>query len=137
MVSTLLLDSKFSSPCANSLVTVPRAPITSNIIITFIFHIFFNSLARFRYLSFFSLSFNFTLWSARTAKSTIRQVLFFLLIVIRSSCLTEIRSSVRISKSLKSLLLPYCYHHHYYFYYWFCCCCCWCSLKHCIFSSLL
>ena len=33
--------------------------------------------ARARYLSFFSLSFNFTLWSAGTAKSTILQVLFF------------------------------------------------------------
>ena len=39
---------------------------------------YFNSLARWRYLSFFSLSFNFTLWLAETAKSTIRQVLFFL-----------------------------------------------------------
>ena len=41
------------------------------------FHIFSNSLARSWYLSFFSLSFNFTLWSAETAKATILQVLFF------------------------------------------------------------
>ena len=33
--------------------------------------IFFNSLARSRYLSFFSHSFSFILWSAGTAKSTI------------------------------------------------------------------
>ena len=32
---------------------------------------------RWRYLFFFSLSFNFNLWSAGTAKSTILQVLFF------------------------------------------------------------
>ena len=65
------------------------------------FHVphFFNSLARSRYLSFFSLSFNFTLWSAGTDKSTIMQVLFFLLIIIRSSRLAEIRWSVCISKS--------------------------------------
>ncbi len=37
---------------------------------------FFNSLARSRYLSFFSLSFSFILWSTGTAKSTILQVLF-------------------------------------------------------------
>ena len=38
---------------------------------------FFNSLARLRYLSFFSLSFRFILWSAGTAKSTILKILFF------------------------------------------------------------
>ena len=38
--------------------------------------VFSDSLVRSRYLSFFLLSFNFTLWSARTAKSTIRQVFF-------------------------------------------------------------
>ena len=47
--------------------TVPRAPIIIGINVTFMFHSFFNSLARSRYLSFFSLSFNFTLWSARIA----------------------------------------------------------------------
>ena len=51
---------------------------------------FFNSLARSRYLSFFSHSFNFILWSARTAKLTNLQVLFFLLIIIRSCLLAEI-----------------------------------------------
>ena len=38
------------------------------------FHIFFNSLARSRYLSFFS---RFILWSTGTAKSTILPILFF------------------------------------------------------------
>ena len=44
------------------------------------FHVpsfFFSSLARSRYLSFFSLSFIFILGSAGTAKSTILQVVFF------------------------------------------------------------
>ena len=43
------------------------------------------------------------MWSARTAKSTILQVLFFLLIIIRSDLLAEIRWSVCISKSHRSL----------------------------------
>ena len=67
------------------------------------FHSFFNSLARSRYLSFFSHSFSFILWSAGTAKSTILQVLFFLLIIIRSGLLAEIRWSVCMSKSHRSL----------------------------------
>ena len=71
------------------------------------FHSFFNSLARSRYLSFFLFSFNFTLRSARTAKSTILQVLSFLLIIIRSGCLVEIRWSVCISKSQRSLCVSF------------------------------
>ena len=55
MVSTRPLISKPSSPCTNPLVTVPRVPITIGITVTFMFHSFFNSLARSRYLSFFSL----------------------------------------------------------------------------------
>ena len=77
MVSTHLPTSKSSSPFSNPLVTVPNAPITIGIIVTCMFHSFFNSLARSMYLSFFSHSFSFILWSAGTAKSTILQVLFF------------------------------------------------------------
>ena len=84
MVSTRLPTFKSSSPFSNPLVTVPNAPITIGIIVTCMFHSFFNCLARSRYLSLFSHSFNIILWSAGTAKSTILQVLFFLLIIIRS-----------------------------------------------------
>ena len=77
MVSTRPPTSKSFSPFSNPLVTVPNAPITIGIIVTCMFHSFFNSLARSRYLSLFSHSFSFILWSARTAKSTILQVLFF------------------------------------------------------------
>ena len=84
IVSTCLPTSKSSRPFNNPLVIVPKAPITIGTIITFMFHSFFNSLARSRYLSFFSHSFSFILWSAGTAKSTILQILFFLLIIIRS-----------------------------------------------------
>ena len=77
MVSTRPPTSKSSSPFSNPLVTVPKAPITIGIIVTFMFHSFFNSLARSRYLSFFSYSFSVILWSAGTAKSTILQIVFF------------------------------------------------------------
>ena len=77
MVSTRSPTSKSSSPFNSPLVTVQNAPITIGIIATFMFHIFFDSLARSRYLTFFSISSSFILWSARTAKSTILQVPFF------------------------------------------------------------
>ena len=80
IVSTRPPISTFSRPFSNPLVIVPKAPITIGIIVTFMFHSFFNSLARSRYLSFFSHSFRFILWSAGTAKSTILQILFFSLI---------------------------------------------------------
>ena len=76
IVSTRPPTSKPSRPFNNPLVTVPNAPITIGTIVTFMFHSFFNSLARSRYLSFFSLSFRFILWSAGTAKSTILLILF-------------------------------------------------------------
>ena len=77
IVSTRPPTSKISRPFNNPLFIVPIAPITIGTIVTFMFHSFFNSLTRSRYLSFFSLSFRFILWSAGTAKSTILQILFF------------------------------------------------------------
>ena len=76
MLSTRLPASKSSSLFNNPLVTVPKVPITIGIIVTFMFHRFFNFLARSRYLSFVSLSVSFILWSAGTAKSTIFQIFF-------------------------------------------------------------
>ena len=86
MFSSRPPTSKSSSPFNNPLVTVPNAPITIGIIVTFMFHSFFISLARSRYSSFFSYSFSFIfiLWSAGIAKSTTLQILCFLLIIIRS-----------------------------------------------------
>ena len=83
------------------------------------FHSFFNSLARSRYLSFFSLSFRFILWSAGTAKSTILKILFFLLIIIRSGLLAEIRWSVCMLKSHRSLCVSLFYYYYYYYYYYY------------------
>ena len=79
MLSTRPPTSKSSSPFSNPLVTIPNALITIGIIVTCMFHSFFNSLARSRCLSLFSHSFSFIPYSAGTAKSTILQVLSFLL----------------------------------------------------------
>ena len=95
--------SKSSRPFNNPLVIVPNVPITIGTIVTFMFHSFFNSLARSRYLSFYSLSFRFILWSAGTAKSIILQILFSLLFIIRSGLLAWIRWSVWMLKSHRSL----------------------------------
>ena len=76
IVSTRLPTSKSSWPFNNPLVIVRKGQITIGTIVTFMFHKLFNSLARSKYLSFFSHSFRFILWSTGTAKSTILQILF-------------------------------------------------------------
>ena len=120
MVSTRRPTSKSSRPFNNPLVIIPKAPITIGIIVTCMFHSFFNSLARSRYLSFFSHSFSFILWSAGTAKSTILHffIFFLLLIIIRSGLLAEIWWSVCMSKSHRSLCVLFsrtgAYYYHYY-----------------------
>ena len=91
MVSTRPPTSKSSSPFSNPLVTVPNAPITIGIIVTCIFHSFFNSLARLRYLSFFSQFCKFS----------------FLLIIIKSGILVWIRGSVSMLKSHRSLCVAF------------------------------
>ena len=80
IVSTRPSTSKSHRPFNNPIVIVPKAPITTGTIVTFMFHSFFNSLARSRCLSFFSLFFRFIMWSAGTAKSTILQILFFFVV---------------------------------------------------------
>ena len=106
LVSTRLPTSNSPRPFNNPLVIVPNTPITIGTIVTFTFYSFFNSLARSRYLSFFSLSFRYILLSAGTAKLTILKILaffFFLLIFIRSGLLCGIRWSVCMLKSHRSL----------------------------------
>ena len=71
------------------------------------FHSFFNSPAGSRYLSFFSHTFNFILWSAGTGKSTTLQILIFGGVIIRSGLLAEIRRSVCTSKSHRSLCVSF------------------------------
>ena len=113
MVSTCPLISKSSNPCTNPLGTDLSARIIIGITVIFMFHSFC-SLTRFTYLCLFSPSFNFTPWSAGTAKSTIQQVLFsflccffFFLTITWSGRLAGIRWSVCISKSHRSLCISF------------------------------
>ena len=80
MVAFLFLISNSSSVLSKPLGTIANTPITIGITITPMFLNFLSSLARFKYLTIFSRSFLFTLWSTGTAKFTWLQVLFFLLI---------------------------------------------------------
>ena len=95
IVSTRPPISKSSRPFNNPLVIVPNAPITIGTIVTFMFHSFFNSLARSRYLSFFH--FPSDLFCGPPGQQS-RQFykfsfvfVFFLLIIMRSGLLAGIR----------------------------------------------
>ena len=80
IASTPPLISNSYNPLTKPLGTIPSAPVIIGITVTIMFHSFFNSLARFKYLSIFSFLI-FFLWSAVKAKSTIWQVLFFVLTI--------------------------------------------------------
>ena len=69
------------------------------------FHNFFGSLAKSRYLSRFLHSFVFPQWSTGMAKSAIWQVLFFLLINTRSGILAWFEWSISISMSQRILCI--------------------------------
>ena len=75
--SILLLISSSSSPFSKLPRIVLIAPTTIGITLTLIFHGFFSSQARSKYLSIVSFFFIFTQWSVRMAKSTRWQILFF------------------------------------------------------------
>ena len=110
LVSTSPPTYKSSRPFNDPLDTVPKAPITICTIVTFMFYSFFNSLARLRYLSFFSHSFRFILWSAGTSKSTILQFLciyLFFVDYIRSGLLAGNRWSVWMLKFHRSLCVSF------------------------------
>ena len=109
MVSTGSPTSKSSRPFNNPLDSVPKAPITIGMIVTFVFHSFFFSyLERSRYLSLFSHSFSFILWSAGQQFCRFSSFFFFfLLIIMRSGLRAEIRWSVCISKSHRSLCVSF------------------------------
>ena len=102
MVSARLLISKSSSLFNNPSVTVPRAPITISIAVIFIFHSFFSILIRDIYPSF---HFPSILLRGQPGQHSPQfcKFSFFLLIIIRSGRQSEIRWSVCISKSKKTL----------------------------------
>ena len=114
IVSTCPPASKSSRPFNNPLVIVPKAPITIGTIVSFMFHSFFNSLARSRYLSFFSHSFKFTVISRdRKVFNLVNSLsfsFFFILLIYNnkkreftSGLLVEIKWSVSMLKSHRSL----------------------------------
>ena len=72
------LISNSSNSFSKTLGTVPNAPITTDTTVTLMFHSYLSSQARSNYfLPLFSLSLLFSLWSVGTARSIIRQILFF------------------------------------------------------------
>ena len=107
MVSIRHLISKSSSSCTNPLVIVPRAPIIIGITVTFMLHRFFNSLAKSRYWSFFSLSFNFTLLWLQSPQFGKFFIIIIIIIIRRSGRLAEIWWSACISKSRRSLCVSF------------------------------
>ena len=108
MVSTHPPTSKSSKPFNNPLVTVPKALITIGIIVTCMFHSFFYSQARSRYSSFFHiLSALFSGQQRQQSPQFCKFSFFFLLVIIRSGLLAEIRWFVCMSKSHRSLCVSF------------------------------
>ena len=104
IVSTRPQTSESSRPFNKPLVIVLKAPITIGTIVTFMFHSFFNSLARSGYVSFLSHSFSGQLGQE---SRQFCKLSFLLLIIIRSDLLAEIRWSVCMSKSHRSLCMSF------------------------------
>ena len=65
------------NPFTKPLWIIPSTPITIGITIIFRFHSFFSSLAKSKYLSLFSFSLIFTLWSADSKVHYVAGSLFF------------------------------------------------------------
>ena len=101
IVSTRPLISKSSSSSINPLVTVPKAPITIGITVTFRFHSF--SVPWQGRGTYFSFCFLSILLCGQPGQ----QVLFFLLIITRSGRLAKIRLSVCNTKSPRSLRVSF------------------------------
>ena len=93
MVSTRPPTSKSSRPFNNPLVTVPKAPITIGIIVTFMFHSFFQFSSKVEVLISIFTFFQFYFVVCRDSKVDNLAVFlfFFLFIIMRSGLLAEIR----------------------------------------------
>ena len=102
MVSTHPLSSKSSSPFNNPLATVPKAAIMIGKIVTFMFQFFqFPTKVQVLILLFTFFQFYFVVnWDSKVHNFASS---LFLLIIIRSGLLAEIRWSICMSKSQRSL----------------------------------
>ena len=113
MFSTHPTTCKSSSPFTNPLVTVPNAPITIGIIVTFMFHSFFVQFpSKVEVLIILFPFFQFYSVVSRDSKvdnfvSSLFFFFFFLLIIIRSGLLAEIRWTVSMLKSHRSLCVSF------------------------------
>ena len=107
IVSTRLPTFTSSRPFNYPLVIVLNAPITIDTIAIFMFHSFFNSLARSKDLSFHFYS--VVSWDSKVHNFASSHVFFcfFFLISIRSGLLAKIRWSVCMSKSHRSLCVEF------------------------------
>ena len=106
MVPTQPPTSKSSRPFNNPLVTVRKAPITISITVSFMFHSFFSNsvevlISLFTFFQFYSVV------SRDYKVDNFADFLFYLLIIIRSGLLVEIRWSVCISKSHRILCVSF------------------------------
>ena len=128
MVSTRLPTSKSSSPFYNPLVTVPKAPITIGIIVTCMFHSFFQFPNKVQVLILLFPFFQF--YSVISRDSKVDNFansfffffsFFFFWFFIRSGLLAEIKWSVYMSKS-HNLCVSFsradAYYYYYYYYYY-------------------
>ena len=113
-VSTRPSTSKSSSPFSNPLVTVPNAPITIRIIVTCMFHSFFQFPSKVEVLIPLFIFFQFYSVVSRDRKvdyfaSSLFSFsfFFFLLIIIKSGLLAGIRWSVCMLKSRRSLCVSF------------------------------
>ena len=108
MISILPLISNFSNLYPKLLENVSSVSYTIGISVTLMIHSFlFCSLTTSRCLFIVSLSFIFTLWSARTAKFPNWQVFFFVSINTRSGLLVGIWWSVCILKFTRILRVSF------------------------------
>ena len=109
MVSTRPPTSKSSRPFNNPLLTVPKAPITIGTIVTFMFHsFFFQFSSKIKVLILLFTFFQFYSVVSRDSKvDNFASSLFFLLIIIRSGLLAEIRGFGCMSKSHRSLCVSF------------------------------
>ena len=83
MVYTCPLISMCSSPSTKSLVSLLRTPIKIGITVIFMFHSFLSPLAKFKYLFFFLLSFNFTSLG-RQSQQFCRFIIIIMIVIIHS-----------------------------------------------------
>ena len=109
MVFTRPPTSKSSSPFNNPLVTVLKALITIDLIVTFMFHSFFRFPKKVEVIILLFTFFHFSsvVRQDRKVDNFANTLLFFLLIIIRSGLLVEIRLSVCMSKSHRSLCVSF------------------------------